>query len=172
MQRVVVVGASGSGKSTFARALAERLSAGRVVELDTLYHGAGWIPRSTFVSDVDEATQGSTWVADGNYAEVRDLLWRRADTVVWLDLPRWLLELRVIRRSLMRWAMGTELWNTNREPSPLGWLDPEHPVRWSWSKHAEYRSRYAARFASPAWTHLWRVRLRTDAEVRAFLEDA
>lgn len=168
MQRVVVVGASGSGKSTLARWLAARLRYA-LVELDALHHGAGWAPRPTFAADVDAVTSESTWIVDGNYAAVWDLVWSRADTVVWLDLPRWLVEWRVIRRSLGRWTTGAELWNGNREPSPLGWLNPEHPVRWSWMKHREYRVRYAARFADPAWAHLTRVRLRTRSQVRAFL---
>jgi adenylate kinase family enzyme len=168
MHRILVVGASGSGKSTVARFLAARLGV-PWVELDAIYHGADWAPRPTFTEDVDTATRGVAWVVDGNYAPVRELLWSRADAVVWLDLPRWLVEWRVVRRSLARWVMRTELWNGNREASPLGWLDPGHPVRWSWTKHAEYRVRYAARFTDPAWAHLLRVRLRTRAEVQAFM---
>ncbi len=167
MQRVLVVGSSGSGKSTLARSLATRLRT-TLVELDALQHGPGWVSRPTFGEDVDAATQRSAWVVDGNYPVVRELLWSRADTVVWLDLARWLVEWRVVRRSFGRWVARTELWNGNREPSPLRWRHPEHPVRWSWEKHAEYRALYAARFADPAWAHLVRIRLRTPGEVRAF----
>ena len=169
MRRVVVVGSSGSGKSTLARSLAARLGA-PFVELDALQHGPAWTPRPTFEADVDAATRGATWVADGNYPVVQDLLWSRADTIVWLDLARWLVEARVVRRSLRRWILRVELWNGNREPGPLAWLDPEHPVRWSWTKHAEYRARYAARFADAASSHLTRVRLGTPADVRAFMQ--
>jgi adenylate kinase family enzyme len=168
MRRVLVVGSSGSGKSTLASTIAAHLGA-PFVELDALQHGPEWTPRPTFETDVDAATRGATWVVDGNYPVVQDLLWSRADTIVWLDLPRWLVEARVVRRSLRRWVMRIELWNGNREPSPLAWVDPEHPVRWSWTKHAEYRARYAARFADAASVHLTRVRLRTPAEVRAFM---
>jgi adenylate kinase family enzyme len=171
MQRVVVIGASGSGKSTFALDLATRLHV-PFVELDALHHGAGWMARPTFAEDVDAATRGSAWVVDGNYAAVRDLLWSRADTVVWLDLSRWIVEARAVRRSLLRWVRRTPLWNGNREPSPIAWLDPEHPVRWAWKKHREYRVSYQARFMSPAWERLARIRLRSRAEVRAFLEQA
>jgi adenylate kinase family enzyme len=167
MKRVLVVGSSGSGKSTMARWLAARLGAPHV-ELDALQHGSNWVPRPTFEDDVDEATRAITWVVDGNYPTVRELLWSRADTVVWLDLPRWLIEWRVVLRSARRWAMRIELWNGNREPSPLRWLDPEHPVRWSWTKHREYRERYTQRFADPAWADLLRIRLRTPADVDAF----
>jgi adenylate kinase family enzyme len=168
MRRVLVVGSSGSGKSTVARAIATALHAPHV-ELDALYHGPGWVPRVTFVEDVDAATRGDAWVADGNYAPVREMLWSRADTVVWLDLPRLLVEWQVVRRSFLRWLEGTELWNGNREPSPRAWLDPEHPVRWSWEHHAERTARYSARFADPAWSHVRRVRLRSRRDVRDFL---
>ncbi|HEY2514248.1 MAG TPA: hypothetical protein VGI39_25450, partial [Polyangiaceae bacterium] len=86
MQRIVVVGCSGAGKSTLARAIAEGLSLHRV-ELDALYHGPGWVPRSSFAEDVERETRGSAWVVDGEYGGVRELLWSRADAVVWLDLP-------------------------------------------------------------------------------------
>jgi adenylate kinase family enzyme len=168
MQRVLVVGSSGAGKSALARSLSARLRM-PLVELDAIHHGPGWLSRPTFAEDVEAITEGTAWIVDGNYSAVRDLLWSRADTVVWLDLSRWLVEWRVIRRSLTRWITRTELWNGNREPSPLGWLDVEHPVRWSWTKHNEYRAQYASRFADPAWAHLLRVRLQTPADVRTFL---
>jgi adenylate kinase family enzyme len=168
MRRVVVVGTSGSGKSTLSRALAARLGLTHV-ELDALYHGPHWTPRPTFEADVDRATRSSGWVTDGNYAAVRELLWSRADTVVWIDLPRWLTEWQVVRRSLIRGLAGVELWNGNREPGLRAWLNPEHPVRWAWSKHPQQRRQYAARFADPAWAHLRRVRLRSRGEVRDFL---
>jgi adenylate kinase family enzyme len=170
MQRVLVVGSSGSGKTTLSLALAKRLGVPHV-ELDALRHGPNWVPRPTFAADVDRHTRAPSWIVDGNYAAVRDLLWSRADTIVWLDLPRLVVEWQVLRRSFHRWITRAELWNGCREPGPLGWLDQEHPVRWSWSKHAEYRARYAARFADPAWAaHLVRVRLRNRPMVRAFLE--
>lgn len=100
VRRVLVVGASGAGKSTAARRIAGRLGVPHV-ELDALQHGPGWTQRATFVADVEAATGGPAWVVDGNYSAVRALLWSRADTVVWLDLPRWLVESRVVRRTLV-----------------------------------------------------------------------
>jgi len=168
VQRVVVVGNSGSGKSTLARAIARRRGLTHH-ELDAFFHGPSWTPRPSFADDVDQATTGEGWVVDGNYGGVRELLWSRADTVVWLDLPRLLVELQVVQRSFLRWVMREELWNGNREPGPIGWLTPDHPVRWSWNKHAEYRVRYGALFADPAYAHLRRVRLRSRAEVDSFV---
>jgi adenylate kinase family enzyme len=171
MHRVVVVGACGAGKTTVARALASRLRA-PFVELDALHHGPAWSVRPTFVEDVDVATRGPRWVADGNYSAVRQMLWSRADTVVWLDLPLWLVEYQVVRRSLVRWLARTELWNGNRELGPLDWFDPEHPIRWAWKRHPEYRVEYAALFRDPSLSSVSRVRLRSRAEVRRLLSEA
>ena len=169
VRRVVVVGNSGAGKSTLARAVAQRRALVHV-ELDAFFHGPGWVPRASFVEDVDRATAGGGWVVDGNYGVVRDLLWSRADTVLWLDLPRLVVEFQVLRRSFLRWTRREELWNGNREHGPVSWfLDPEHPVRWSWNTHASNRALYGARFADQAFAHLRRVRLRSRAEVDAFI---
>ncbi|HEY2509217.1 MAG TPA: hypothetical protein VGI39_00040, partial [Polyangiaceae bacterium] len=72
-------------------------------------------------------------------------------------------------RSFFRWVARVELWNGNREPSPLGWWDPGHPVRWAWTKHGRCRADYGACFDGPAWRRLARTRLRSRSEVRSFL---
>ena len=86
LARVVVVGATGSGKSIFAQRLAARLGA-EYVELDELFWEADWTEAApdVFRARVERATAGPRWVVAGNYGRVRDLLWPRADTVVWLD---------------------------------------------------------------------------------------
>ncbi|WP_162980859.1 AAA family ATPase, partial [Pseudomonas aeruginosa] len=98
--RVVVVGTSGAGKSTFSAALAARLGCTHV-ELDRLYWGPGWqaVPHERFEHAVEQATTGPRWVADGNYSAVRELLWGRATHVVWLNFGRWTVFSRVLRRT-------------------------------------------------------------------------
>src|SRR5688572_30807780 len=86
--RVAVVGTSCSGKTTFARALAPRLGA-PYTELDVLYWGPDWSPRplDEFRARVEAAVSTPSWVIDGNYSIVRDLVWGRATTLIWLDFP-------------------------------------------------------------------------------------
>jgi adenylate kinase family enzyme len=174
MRRVAVVGNSGSGKSTLARELAGRLGV-PYVELDALFHLPGWtqLPEEEFRAAVDAVTAGEGWVVDGNYRAVSDGVWARADTVVWLDLPRPLVTWRIVRRSVSRAVSRQELWNGNRERwGHLLSLDPSRSViAWSVTKHAEYRRRYGLAPADPALAHLRFVRLRSRAAVRRFLAD-
>ena len=72
--RVVVVGTSGAGKTTFADALAAALQL-QHTELDQLHWGPGWTPAPTeqFVRATAQAAAGQRWVMDGNYSVVRDM---------------------------------------------------------------------------------------------------
>jgi adenylate kinase family enzyme len=172
VHRVSVVGNSGSGKSTVAAALAARLGVPHV-ELDSIYHQPNWVPlpHDEFRARVAAVTAEDAWVIDGNYTAVRDLVWARADTVVWIDLPRALVMRRIIGRSFRRAARRQELWNGNREPwSNWLTLDPERSIiMWSWTQHAKYRARYAVAMGDPALRHLSFIRLRSPAEVAVFL---
>ncbi len=172
MRRVSVVGNSGVGKSTLAAALAAALDAD-FLELDSVNHQADWVPLPTeeFRQRVALVAAGERWVIDGNYTKVRDLVWTRADTVIWLDLPRRTVMRRVIWRSVRRVALRTELWNGNREHwHYLFSLNKEESViAWAWQNHASNRARFEAAMSDPANGHLRFVRLRNPASVRRLL---
>lgn len=111
MDRVLVAGISGAGKTTVARALEQRFGLPRY-ELDALHHGPGRVKRTEFEAEVAAFAAGARWVTEDQYHGVLgDLLWRRADTVVWLDLPRATVMRQVIRRSLLRAVRREVLWN-------------------------------------------------------------
>jgi len=139
--RIVVQGASGSGKSTFARELARILDV-PYLELDSLYHQERWtaLDLDTFRSRVSAFAHQSRWVSDGNYSSVRDLLWSRADVILFIDLPRRQTIARLLRRTIRRGLTGEKLWNGNRESlRHLLSLDPEvNVVLWSWKTHGRY----------------------------------
>ncbi len=174
MQRVSVIGVPGAGKSTFSRALGAAIGV-PTVELDSVYHQPGWTHPDVdgFRSTVGEIVAGDGWVVDGNYSDVRDLVWARADTIIWLDLPRLVATGRVLRRTLRRVATREELWNGNREHwTNLLRRDPEQNiVLWSWTRHAVYRDRYSAAMVDPALDHVQRIRLRTDDQVPLLLRE-
>src|SRR6185312_12244142 len=94
-------------------------------------------------------TSQPRWVIDHDYAAVRQLVWSRMDTFVWLDYSRAVCEWRVIKRSVPRSLLRRELWNGNRESFGRMFFDAEHPVRWSWTHHAGRRTEFEQLVGSP-----------------------
>lgn len=172
MQRVSVVGNSGSGKTTTARELASVLGVPHV-ELDAIFHQPGWqeLPRDEFRRRVQHEVSAPGWVIDGNYSAVRDIVWDAADTVVWMDPPHPLVMARVIRRTLRRVVTREELWNGNREP----WSNlfrSESIVVWAWTQRHKYQSRYAAAMTAPELGGVRFIRVRTAPDRRRLMSEA
>ena len=125
-----------------ARALANRLGIPHL-ELDSIFHQPGWEPRSDdeFRAEAAAFVAGERWVVDGNYTShgVTEIVWPRADTIVWLDPPRRVVMRRVVSRTLRRVVTREELWNGNRaldQPLQPQSLQEHHrvgldPVPWS-----------------------------------------
>lgn len=127
-----------------------------------------------FRARVEGFTSADAWVADGNYRAVRDLVWTRADTIVWLDLGRPTVTWQIVRRTLGRVFRRQELWNGNRERiGNLFSLRPEKSIiAWSLSQHSVYRRKYLEVFASGSYGDAVLVRLRSRRAVRDFLAAA
>ena len=143
-RRILVAGTSGSGKTTLAARIGEFLQLPHV-EIDALFHGPGWTPRSTFEDDVHRFVAEPAWVTEWQYRQVRALLAAHADLLVWLDLSRWRVMEQVARRTLRRRLRRQELWHGNVEPSLWTiFTDPDHIVRWAWSTHSKTAERVSA----------------------------
>ena len=170
MRRVVVIStASGNGKTTVGRALAERLDI-PFYELDALHHGPDWTEATPeeLRAKVEPIVASDAWVVDGAYrGKLGDLVFERADVVVWLDLPIRVWLPRLVRRTARRIAHREELWNGNREELRFV-LDPRYSVIYFALRHHRGRRRaYPAELARfPV------VRLRTTAEVDELLRRA
>jgi adenylate kinase family enzyme len=175
VERIAVVGSPGSGKSTVARAVSVALGIPHL-ELDSVFHQPGWaeLPADEFRDAVRAFTDRDAWVVDGNYTRqgIADLVWPRADTVVWLDLPRSQTMRRVGARTIRRISRGEKLWNDNQER----WrnlVDPrpeENILLWTWTRYNKVKQQYARRFDDPQWSDVNRVRLTSSGEVDAFLQ--
>jgi adenylate kinase family enzyme len=143
MNRISVIGTSGSGKTTFANKLAEILRIPHV-ELDALHWAADWrpAPRDVFRSRALGAVGSERWVVDGNYSKsARDLVWERADTIVWLDFSFTVTLGRVLRRTICRLAPGEERRNGNRERLGAA-LSRDSVIMWTLQSYKRHRVEY------------------------------
>ena len=166
-QRIVVVGSSGSGKTTLADQLAVRLGVPHI-ELDALNWEANWIaaPTEVFRERVQAATNAPAWVLDGNYSKARDIVWSRADTLIWLDYSLGLILTRLTRRTARRIFTKQELWSGNRESwtMPFQLSADKNIFLWTIASYRRRHRDYPAQLALPEYAHLKVLRLKTPRE--------
>ena len=158
--RVAVVGTTGSGKTMLARALSRRLAIPHV-ELDSLYWDEAWTPAPTeeFRRRVGQAVSAKRWVMDGNYGVVRDIVWGRANAMVWLDYPLPVILIRLLKRTVRRALTHEELWNGNRERFDTAFLSRDSLFLWALKTYRRRRREYPVLFNEPQYNHLLVVRL-------------
>src|SRR5262249_23449207 len=163
---VVIASASGNGKTTLGRQLAERLGV-PFIELDALVHGPNWAetPDEDLRDQLAALLAGDGWVADGAYQrKLGDFVLDKADTVVWLDLPLSVWVPRLTRRTWRRVRGREELWNGNRESLKTALWGRESLFVWAIRSHFRRRREWPS-FLSDRNV----VRLRTPREVDAFI---
>jgi adenylate kinase family enzyme len=170
LQRITIVGATGSGKTRLAQNLGRRLAVPHI-ELDALFWEPGWraSARDVFRVRVEAAVGADGWVSDGNYHLVRDLIWRRATTLIWLDYPLPLVLWRLAARTVRRVSQREVLWNGNQERVRDFLWSRDSLFLWALKSHPRWRREYPLELARPEYAHLEKVRLRGPRETERWL---
>lgn len=168
--RVVVIGTSCSGKTTFARALAAALNSPHI-ELDALFWNADWVqkPAEEFRALTAQAIALDRWVVDGNYGVARDLVWSHATMVIWLDYDLPLILWRALIRTIHRVVTRKELFSGNRESLRQAFFSRDSIIWWILTTFGARRRNYRNVTENGQYPHLSCMVFRKPHEAERFL---
>lgn len=173
MKKVYIFGSSGSGKSTLGYSLSHLLHLPHI-ELDAIHHQPGWtsLPESEFRTRVGSIVSQERWIIDGAYSAVRDLVIAQADTLIFLDYSRSRVLFQLLRRTIRRGVLRTELWNGNQERlhKLLSTNPEENIVLWSMQNFKKRRTQSFAIENDLTLPANLRLRFNHPRETAAWLE--
>lgn len=164
MNRVAIVGCSGGGKSTLARALGAKYGL-PVIHLDVLFWEPGWVESDPlrFREAVEAAVAAERWVSDGNFTGASAMRLARADTIIWIEPPMMLCLWRAVWRALTAFGRArSDMAPGCREKVDLAF----YRYIWTWNRLRRPKvQRVIDTFAAGARL----IRLRGDRDVAALL---
>ena len=139
MERIMIIGCGGAGKSTLARKLGEKTGL-PVVHLDQIFWSPGnWnhMEKDEFDAALELEMDKEKWIIDGNYNRTLPMRLERCDTVIYLDFGRIRCLTGWISRVIKNWGTA----RPDMAPGCAEWFDPEMAT-WIWSFNRKNRKRY------------------------------
>ena len=177
-RRIAVWGVTGSGKTTLARRLGEMLGVG-VVELDAIRHARGWDStdwpefREVLTRRLESMPDG--WVVEGSYSAIMDVYHSRIDTMVWIHLPFRTTFWRLLKRTVSRGIMRTQLYTPTgpHESLALSFFCRRSFLWWSISAHRSSSEKRRERIAAlPPEVRVYELRSPREVEAFAYAVEA
>ena len=148
-KRIVIIGATGSGKTTLARQLAQTYGL-PYTDLDDLYWNPGWVAseKTEFRNRVLPVTDHDKWIVTGNYRSVRDIVWKKADTILWLDYSFFRCLRQLVLRTFKRVIDKQSVCNGNTETMAMT-LSKNSIVLWLFKSYRQHKKDYENLFSNP-----------------------
>ncbi len=150
-KRIVVIGNSCAGKTTFSTKLAKLLNT-KHIELDALFWEPNWVEANleTFRSRVASALQSDSWIVDGSYrGRIKDLVWPKADTIIWLDPTLTTILQRFFLRSFKRTLTREKLWQGCQESLRNSIFRRDSLLAWILKTYRKRADEYAKLVTNP-----------------------
>ena len=160
--QIAVLGATGSGKTTFAYSLSKLLGIGHI-ELDAIYWGPNWTPSDPekFLAQIKAALKTSGWVVEGNYRAIRNLALRKVDTVVWLNYSMLTVLGQLFFRTVRRTVRKKVLWNGNIESWKEQFFSSKSLFICAIRHTYKNRKRYWLLFQNPQYKHIKKIEFKS-----------
>lgn len=171
MQRINIIGTTGSGKTTFARRLSKTLSIPHI-EMDQVFWNPNWQHKNDeeYFPLIEQAVAESAWIMDGNYTRTTDIKWQRADTVIWLDYHPLRNFLQLFSRACNRAITGKELWSGTGNKESFGRMfSRESILLWFFKTYWRNKKRYPKMMADTKYSHIQFIRLKSPRQAQALL---
>lgn len=173
LERINVVGTSGSGKSTFSQKLAQALNI-PYLEMDKIFWEPNWQQPSNekFFKNLETALSPDKWVLDGNYTRIIPIKWKNIQTVIWLDYSFTTTVLQAIKRAVQRSVSKKELWEGtgNVESFKKSFFSKDSIIWWSVTTHSKVRKKYQKYLVDSNYSHIQFIRLRNHKDADDFLK--
>lgn len=171
MKKINVIGTSGSGKSTFAKKLSEKLGY-PCIEMDAIFWGENWYWPSDeeFFKKLSEKLSIDQWVLDGNYTRSIPIKWKEIDTIIWIDYSFCRTLYQAFKRAISRALTKEELWpGTGNRESLRKLFSKDSIVLWTIKTYYKNKERYPELQKNPKYQDISFVRLRTPKECQEYL---
>lgn len=170
MKKFVVVGSTGAGKSTFARALSKKLNISHI-ELDNISRIPGGKSRSTqeLRDLVIKATVTPQWIVCGNYPALKDIILDRADVIVWLDYPFFICFWQTLKRSFKHIIKREKYSNGDRETFVRLFFSKDSILVYLIKTFRQRNKRYAAMMQDPFYKDKTFIRLKSHRQAKKCL---
>ncbi len=164
MERILIIGCPGAGKTTLALALKEKLGL-PLVHLDQLWWKGNWenVTREEFDSRLAMALNMDRWIIDGNYSRTIEMRLQRCDTIIYLDFDRWQCLWGMFQRVICNYGKHRPDMGGNCKER----FDPEF-VKWIWNFNDQNRVRNYTWIAQAK--HAKAIVLKNRKEIKRFLE--
>ena len=170
MKRIVIIGTSCSGKTTLAKTIALKLNI-KHIELDKLHWKPNWVERETddFKSLVVEEIKEETWVTDGNYSVLRDVLWSRSTTIIWLNYSFSKVLYRAITRSFRRSLTKEVIFSENTESFKRSFFSRESIIVWVIKTHRSKYKKYSEVLYNGSMSEKNIIELKSQSETNNYI---
>ena len=167
---ITIVGSTCSGKTTLAKHFSRFLKIPHI-ELDAIYWGPNWTakPFPKFREIVEEITTRDSWIVEGNYMSVQDIVLSKAELVIWLNYSFPVVFYRALSRTVRRMITQEEIFSGNKEKFFEQFFTKDSLLYWVIKTYKKKKDNMKFIFDNDIYSNAKKIELTKTREIREFL---